>query len=320
MEAVESILQYYQNTNKEIPTDILLPKRETSHFNILESMNCLLTFPYMRRDYYKICLVDNSLVYQMGDRKIEIDGPCIVFSNPTLAYSLERKYECNRRKGYICLFNEDYLTGDLKAVLLKLNALYQDNVFPYIKLTNEEYEMFSLYFRGLRDEYTGSFEYRKEIIVNLLRLIIYLAIKIQLQHCPELKQQDFGDRLVRAFMKLLDGQFPVDSPKHSIHFKTPAEFADKLNVHVNHLNHSLKTGTGKSTTHLIQERIVTEAMDLLKNTDWSIGEIGNSLGFEYPQHFSYFLKKQTGQNPSFYKKGTILNIFSVNKLSNIEER
>lgn len=304
MDAVETLLQYYHNTKKETPTGLNYPQGNTSHFNILESESCLNTFPFMRRDYYKICLVDNSLTYQYGDRAVEIDGPCLVFSNPNIPYALERKYICNKRKGYICLFNEEYLTGEIKTALIKLNALYANDIFPYIKLNNEEYELFSLYFKNLQEEYRGNFEFRKEIITNLLRVIIYLAIKTQLRHCPELQFIEQKDRLVTGFIKLLDRQFPVDSPKSVLELKTPADFADQLNVHVNHLNHVLKIGTGKSTSQLIQERVLTESLALIQYSDWSITEVGQSLGFDYPAHFSQFIKKHTGFSPKYFKKSS----------------
>lgn len=308
MEAVESLLEYYKFTNKEIPSGLLDQPRSTIHFNILESESCLHTFPFMRRDYYKICLVDNSLVYQYGDRKVEINGPSIIFSNPSIPYSLERKYECNKRKGYICLFNEEYLSGEVKSALLKLSALYSSSIFPYIELNNEEYESFLLYFKSLKEEYSGDFEYRKEIIVNLLRLIIYLSIKTKLAQCPSKSLIEGKDRIVKGFINLLNRQFPLDSPNSRIIYRTPAEFANQLNVHVNHLNHALKEGMGKSTSQLIQERILTESIALIRNSDWSITEIGYGLGFEYPQHFSQFIKKQTGQAPSFFKNRLLENI------------
>jgi len=304
MEAVETIRQYYLNTRKETPTGFDLHKANTSHFNILESESCLNTFPFMRRDYYKICLVDNALTYQYDGQKIEIEGPCIVFSNPNIPYGMERKYLCNKRKGYICLFNEGYLTGEIKAALIKLNALYARDIFPYIMLTNEEYELFSLYFKNLYDEYRGNFEFRKEIITNLLRVVIYLAIKTQMNHYPEIHFTEQKDRLVTGFIKLLDRQFPVDSPNSILELKTPADFADNLNVHVNHLNHALKTNTGKSTSQLIQERVLTESLALIQYSDWSISEVGQSLGFEYPAHFSQFIKKHTGFSPKYFKKSS----------------
>ncbi|CAN5519968.1 hypothetical protein BH11BAC3_BH11BAC3_13580 [soil metagenome] len=83
--------------------------------------------------------------------------------------------------------------------------------------------------------------------------------------------------------------------------RTAKDYADKLAVHVNHLNKVLKENTGKTTTELISSRVLQEAKILLKQTDWNISEISGSLGFEEVAHFSNFFKKQTNLAPLTFR-------------------
>jgi len=83
--------------------------------------------------------------------------------------------------------------------------------------------------------------------------------------------------------------------------RTAKDYADRLAVHVNHLNKVLKENTGKTTTDLISNRVVQEAKILLRQTDWNISEIANSLGFEEVAHFSNFFKKQTSLAPVAFR-------------------
>lgn len=69
------------------------------------------------------------------------------------------------------------------------------------------------------------------------------------------------------------------------------QYAEQLSVHENHLNHAVKEVTGKSPSQHIALRIMEEAKALLKNTDCSIAEIAYSLRFEYPSHFTSFLRR-----------------------------
>ena len=79
--------------------------------------------------------------------------------------------------------------------------------------------------------------------------------------------------------------------------RSAKDYADRLAVHVNHLNKVLKEKTGKTTTGIISDRIAREAKILLKQTDWNISEISYSLGFDELAHFSNFFKKQTSFTP-----------------------
>jgi AraC-like DNA-binding protein len=101
---------------------------------------------------------------------------------------------------------------------------------------------------------------------------------------------------------LLEKQFPVDSPRYTLVLKKASDFADKLSVHVNHLNAAVREITGKSTTAHINERILNEARSLLTHTSWSVAEIAFSLGFDYASYFNNFFKKHTGLTPMALRK------------------
>jgi AraC family transcriptional regulator, transcriptional activator of pobA len=86
-----------------------------------------------------------------------------------------------------------------------------------------------------------------------------------------------------------------------LQLRTAKDYADRLAIHVNHLNKALKENTGKTTTHLISGRIVQEAKILLRHTDWNVSEIAYALGFEEVAHFSNFFKKQTTLAPLAFR-------------------
>ena len=100
---------------------------------------------------------------------------------------------------------------------------------------------------------------------------------------------------------LLERQFPIENSDRPLQLKTAQDYAHNLSVHVNYLNRCVKEITGKSTTNVISERLVSEAKSLLQHTDWNIAEIAFALGFEYPTYFNNFFKKMTGSNPSSFR-------------------
>jgi AraC family transcriptional regulator, transcriptional activator of pobA len=122
MEQTESLWQYYQRTNKEIPEDFLASRGTTSHFNIMNRLSCSKSLPFQRIDYYKICLIKSHALLQTEQKTIEITTPSIYFASPDKKYGWETLDDSDRA-GFICLFNDAYLSVELKASLKKLYSL-----------------------------------------------------------------------------------------------------------------------------------------------------------------------------------------------------
>jgi AraC-like DNA-binding protein len=67
------------------------------------------------------------------------------------------------------------------------------------------------------------------------------------------------------------------------------------------LSDLLKKETGKTAQEHIHLFVIEKAKNTLLNTSNSISEIGYSLGFAYPQHFSNLFKSKTGVSPREYR-------------------
>ena len=104
------------------------------------------------------------------------------------------------------------------------------------------------------------------------------------------------------FRELLDRQFPIESTDQRLELRSARNYADCLGVHVNHLNRALKLTTGKTTTEHIFDRLASEAQALLRHTQWNVSQIGYTLGFDDTAHFNHFFKKQTHQQPSYFRQ------------------
>jgi len=150
------------------------------------------------------------------------------------------------------------------------------------------------------NEIQSEYVYKFDLLRNYTSLILHEAMKMQPAD-SYFKHHNASSRITSLFLELLERQFPIDTPHHVLQLKTPTDFANRLSVHVNHLNRSVKEATGKTTTEHISERIVKEAKALLHHTDWNVSEIAYSLGFEYPSYFNNFFRKQTSQTPSSFR-------------------
>jgi AraC family transcriptional activator of pobA len=76
--------------------------------------------------------------------------------------------------------------------------------------------------------------------------------------------------------------------------KSPAEYAEKLNLSAPYLNECVKNSTGYSVSYHIQQRIILEAKRLLYYSDKSVKEIASALGYDDYPYFSRLFVKVTG--------------------------
>jgi AraC-like DNA-binding protein len=252
--------------------------------------------PYCKRDFYKICLIKGPVKFHYSDQSISFTNNFLIFYNPHTPYSCEQVGE--NHTGYACLFTEDFFNKNNKV---KDYPLFKVGEIPAFNITDEQVLELSKIYEKMYDELQSDFVYKFDVIRSLVLELVYHGLKMAT--IPSSSNDSNGSlRMVTLFKELLDNQFPVEPPKQKIQLRHPTDFAERLAVHVNHLNRSLKELTGKTTSQLIAERILTEARIMLKGTVWNISEIAWCLGFEEPSHFINFFKKRTGLTPNVARK------------------
>lgn len=261
--------------------------------------NCNLS-AYNRRDYYKITLIAegrSELLY--ANRGIDIDKPALVFTTPMIPYSWESNSE--DALGYFCLFANAFLHAGGRGESFQESSLYRVGSDPVYFLDGDQVRYLESIFSRMRKEADSDYLYKHDIIRNQLNLIIHEAIKMQ----PSLayfNPPNAATRIAKLFLDLLERQFPVDSPHHTLLLRKAGDYAGRLSVHVNHLNAAVHEITGRSTTAHIHERVLGEARSLLAHTDWSVADIAFALGFEYASYFNNFFKKHSGVTPLVFRK------------------
>jgi AraC family transcriptional activator of pobA len=130
---------------------------------------------------------------------------------------------------------------------------------------------------------------------------LHFGLRLQPPISQEKQLANASQRISALFLELLERQFPIDDQHAAIQIKSASQFASQLNVHVNHLNRSVKENLQKTTTQVIAERIIQEAKILLRHSKWSVSEIAFALGFSEPTHFNNFFKKHTSTSPTAFR-------------------
>lgn len=227
-----------------------------------------------------------------------MDGTFLFFANPHIPYAVELRSA--RHTGYSCLFTEAFLKAGERSERLQESPLFRIGGTPVLAVNSQQKEFIESLFNRMLAEQDTAYPFKDELIRNYLSLIIHEALKMQPKgHFSTHKNA--AERIASLFLDLLERQFPIDSVERPLRLRTAQEFAQRLSIHVNHLNRSVKEITGKSTTAHISERIVSEAKALLKHTDWPIAQVAYALGFDYPTYFNNYFKRMTGTVPMSFR-------------------
>lgn len=281
-----------------------MDKKDVGHFNVFNiadmynACKAKPAMPYNRRAYYKISLINGKNTVEYADRTIEIKDYAILFATPKIPYRYT-PLDSNQ-KGHFCVFTSDFMTKSKTGLMIDELPIYQPNTDFIFQLTEKQYKEVASIFKKMHDEIQSDYKFKYDLLRNYLVELIHYGQKLKPMDSL-IDNMNASSRITSLFLELLERQFPVESSTQTLLLRNPKDYADTLNVHVNHLNKTLKERTGKTTTEIITSRILQESKILLKNTTWNISEISNSLGFEEVAHFSNFFKKQSGLSPLSFR-------------------
>lgn len=259
--------------------------------------------PPSRNGYYKIWLIENNCKIHVNDQVFVCDDPVLFFANPLVSYAYDSLQE--RRSGYWCIFTNEFLTANVPSSKLgtipALDPAYAAIVFP----GPEQLAVIKWLFHQLTKAVEGDFIFRNEMVFNYIQLLIFEGMRMTCRSVPDQPSEAAG-RITRQFLQLLERQFPIQSPDLPMKMNKASDFAGLLAIHINHLNAMVRKITGQTTSQHIAARKISEAKVLLRHTDWTVADISAGLGFDYPNHFNEFFKRNTGTTPLGYRKKKIL--------------
>jgi AraC-like DNA-binding protein len=300
-----SVDEFYKDISAAVTGNAVLrmpgDNRDNGHFNVFD----LAAFagkqpvmPYNRRTYYKISLIRGHNRAEYADKVIEIKENALLFATPRVPYHwvpLE-----SEQAGSFCIFTADFLDKTKSGLVLDSLPIFQPGEVPIFQVSDAESIELQDIFKRIHKEMASDYAYKYDLLRNYVMELIHYGQKLQPVAVSN-PVQNAATRVSSLFTELLERQFPVESQQQSLALRTAKDYADRLAVHVNHLNKVLKETTGHTTTQIIHDRILQEAKVLLKQTDWNVSEISYSLGFEEVAHFSNFFKKRTSVAPLAFR-------------------
>ena len=253
--------------------------------------------PFNRQAFYKISLTHGRGHIEYADQTIETGQNTLFLATPRVPYRWVPLDPAP--SGYFCIFTDEFLLPAKGGVLVEELPVFQPGAHPVITLSEAECTAVEAIFHKMMHEMTSDYAYKYDLLRTYLTELIHFVQKLQPTPTPALAPA--AARLAAQFAELLERQFPLAGPSPQPRLRTAHDYADRLAVHVNHLNRVLKEATGHTTTALISQRVAQEAKLLLKQTSHNVSEVADRLGFADVAHFCTFFKRHAGLTPSDFR-------------------
>jgi AraC-like DNA-binding protein len=227
--------------------------------------------------------------YIQGQRiKMKKNSLLIVNKDIWQRYS---EYKCT---GDIVLFS----TASLGFTQEKNNFLRRCTVFrndyAIISPRSEDFiATIDMYFSLMKIR-TGKFQETAMLVLHnwVYKLLMTIEREYRLQERRLVSIADTGT-YVQQFRALLEMNYQTQK---QLHF-----YAEKLDISEKKLSRIVFAVHGISAKEYINEKVLTEAIRLLKNTTLNQGEIADELGLDF-SYFVRFFRKHLGVTPAKYRQ------------------
>jgi len=296
---IESLAEFYKRIDRKAVVSQIAYRKGNEFFDVQKSVCSIGKTSFSYRDFYKIALVLHTGKLYYANKWIMVDRPAVLFTTPLIPYAWEAT-GIGSGSGHFCIFNEQFLKTSDRSNILSDTPVLDISKERICFIDDNTVSNIQGLFIKMQEELESDYSGKADILRSYLHLLVHETMKVQ-DASTYVPHRNATQRTAELFLTLLERQFPIDLPNKTLSLKTASDYADRLSVHVNHLNRVVKSTTGKTTSGLITNRIVQEAVQLLLHSNHSIGEIGFAMGFEEHASFSNFIKKHTGFSPTEHR-------------------
>ncbi|MEA5460153.1 AraC family transcriptional regulator [Arcicella sp. LKC2W] len=257
--------------------------------------NFKVTYPHRHDDFYEILFITQGEgVYTIDMQDYVIKPYTIFFVSPGQIHELVLSEDV---QGFIFLFTSSFYhfnkTDPYK--LFELPFFYnlaQETPPLYLENEAERQNFIDLFKKAIQENYLKLAD-NEEVIRALLDLVLIQSKRIYPVHVTE-ESTNKGRILVKRFKQLIE-----EKCQENLSVK---EYAELLKITSNHLSETVKNITGRTSTDLINDRMIMEIKRLLTHTDLGVSQIAYQLNFADQSYFSKYFKKLTNQTPVEFRK------------------
>ncbi|MDE7410323.1 MAG: helix-turn-helix domain-containing protein, partial [Muribaculaceae bacterium] len=201
--------------------------------------------------------------------------------------------------GWSLMFHPDLLQGTPLKKNIDKYTFFEYSLNEALHMTEEERDIIIGIMRSIETEINKPRDsHQDNIIVNYIELMLNFCQRFYDRQflTRKLENTDILSRFHEVLKEYYSSELQM---KHGI--PTLQYLAERLCLSPNYLGDLIKRTTGTNASKYIQRIIIQEAKNLLSSGQ-NISQTAYSLGFDYPQHFTRFFKREEGITPKEYLK------------------
>ena len=254
----------------------------------------------MHFGFYALFITDTTgCNIKYGKTTYDFDNESVVSFAPGQTVGIHRLDNGPAPTATGLLFHPDFLHRTPLGQKIKQYSFFSYASNEALHLSTEEKTILQDYMDKIERELQHPLDkFSKSLIVS--------NIEVMLNYCMRFYERQFITReelnnsTMSRFEALLEEY--LDSGMGSTEgTPTVKYFADKACLSPNYFGDLVKSETGKTAQEYIRLKMITYAKSSLLDPMLSTKQIAELLGFQHPQHFTRFFKKQTGTTPKEYR-------------------
>ena len=240
-----------------------------------------------------VLLTDGIGEAETGERRIAIEAPALLWLGDLRPGRLAVEAGSTGYRGNVANTVLVDAIGD-QAESVDLRYLVDRDFVLSLAGHGEQASVIARCFNGVLNELRQPREGSPLLLAALLRIVLVTMMRLSGAHETSLVGTGEKAGLLQRFRQLVEMNFRS-------HWSI-ARYAAALGISADRLHAVCTSGIGKSPKALVSERLAHEAALRLDRSAMTIQQLGHSLGFNDPAHFSNFFRRMMGVSPGTYRR------------------
>lgn len=238
-------------------------------------------------------------IINYGKTVYDFDDETVVSFAPGQTVGIHRFEDGPAPEAIGLLFHPDFLHRTSLGQRMKQYSFFSYASNEALHLSTEERIILQDYMEKIVRELQHPIDkFSKSLIVSNIEVLLNYCMRFYERQF--ITREDMNHDALARFERLLDDYlYSGTATREGI--PTVKYFADKICLSPNYFGDLVKQETGKTAQEYIQLKMIAVAKERMLDPAGTIKQISESLGFQHPQHFVRFFKRQEGCTPKEFR-------------------